>query len=54
MYRNNYISEHLVVVGKLSFAIFQNAYVVKDRVIPTVGYAAATCFLILRPNSELF
>ena len=26
----------------------------KDRVVSTVGYAAATCFFILCPNSELF
>ena len=36
------------------FAIFQNAYIVaKYNVDSTVGYAAATCFFILCPNSEI-
>ena len=48
-------TELFVVVGKLSFAIFRNAYVVvKDIVVSTVGYAATTCFFIMCPNSELF
>ena len=52
---NNILLELFVVIGKLSFAIFRNSYVVaKDKVVPTVGYSAATCFFILCPNSELF
>ena len=55
MYSNNYSTEVFVVFGKLSVAIFRNASgVVKDRVVSTVGYASATCFFIMCPNSELF